>query len=126
MRIDVANLSQLVMVFIGGGLLEERKSADQRRAIYHRAFGLRHDAACLLDQIVEADGKLVHLHDAARTIGRRGQVVDWRPRSPDICMAEIRDAFGADAIETVEFTSWRVTPIGRLRARRARGETFVL
>lgn len=126
MRIDVAHLSQLVMVFVGGPTLEDRRAADQRRAAYRRAFGLRQDAACLLDQLVQADGDLVHLRDVARTIGRRGQVVDWRPRSPEICMTEIREGIGGDAIETVNFTSWRVTPLGRWRARVARGEGLAL
>lgn len=126
MRIDVAHLSQLVMVIIGGPSQEERRAADRRRASYHRAFGLRRDAACLLDQLVEANGDLVHYADAARSIGRRGQVVDWRPRSPEVCMAEIREAVGSDAVETVDLTGWRLTPLGRFRARRARGGSFCL
>lgn len=125
MRLDLAQLSQrLVHVVVGGKSLRDRRAADRRRAIYHNAFGLRADAACLLDQLAQADGRLVHLQDAARTIGRRGQVLDMRPRPPEICMIEIRERLGPDAIETVRAVSWRLTPLGRLRIMRARGVQF--
>lgn len=127
MRLDLAGLPQrLVLVVVGGGSLRERRAADRRRANYHKVFGLRTDAACLLDQMAEAQGRLIHRHDAVRTIGRRGQVVDLRPRSPELCMMEIRAKVGADAIETVRDCSWRLTPLGRLRTRQAQGERFVL
>lgn len=125
MRIDLAKLSQqLVLVVVGGGSLRGRRAADRRRANYHTAFGLRADAACLLDQMAEARGALIHRHDAVRTIGRRGQVVDLRPRSPELCMMEIREKMGSDSIETVRDCSWRLTPLGRLRAMRALGFKF--
>lgn len=125
MRLDLAQLSQrLVHVVVGGKSLRDRRAADRRRALYNNAFGLRADAACLLDQLAQANGRLVHLQDAARTIGRRGQVIDMRPRPPEICMIEIRERLGADAIETVRAVSWRLTPLGRLRTMRARGTIF--
>lgn len=125
MRLDLGQLSQrLVLVVVGGASLRDRRAADRRRATYHTVYGLRADAACLLDQLAQAGGQLVHRHEAVRTIGRRGQVVDMRPRSPEICMIEIRERLGSDAIETVRECSWRLTPLGRLRTMQAQGARF--
>ena len=127
MRLDLAHLPQrLVSIVVGGPSLPARRSADRRRILYHQVFGLRPDAACLLDQLVQADGRLVTNQDALRIIGRRGQVVDLRPRSPEVCMLDIRTKVGSDAVETVRDCAWRITPLGRIRAARARGVVFNL
>ena len=115
---------RMVQVVVGGESLKTRRAADRRRALYHQAFGLRPDATCLLDQLAQANGRLVTNQAALRTIGRRGQVVDLRPRSPEVCMIDIRQKVGADAVETVRGCSWRLTPLGRLRVMRAQGVVF--
>lgn len=117
---------RMVQVVVGGESLKARRAADSRRTLYRQAFGLRPDATCLLDQLVQANGRLVTNQEALRTIGRRGQVVDLRPRSPELCMIDIRQKVGTDAVETVRECNWRLTPLGRLRARQALGERFVL
>lgn len=123
MQIEIPRLSELVTLFTGGPSLDDRQAADRRIARYFNAYGLRRDAACLLDQLAQAkDSDPISPSEAKRVLGRRGQVVNLRPRTPDLCMAEIRAKVGGDAIETVEGYGWRLTPLGRLRARRAQGE----
>lgn len=126
MHIEIPRLSELVTLFTGGAGQQERLEADRRTARYYTAFGLQRDAACLFDQLAQVEGSLPITHDQARrAIGRRGQVIAMRTRSPDLCMAEIRAKVGADAVETVE-EGWRLSPLGRIRSRRALGESFVL
>jgi hypothetical protein len=127
MHIDIPRLSELVTLIIGGPSMDERLEADRRVARYFSAYGLRRDAACLLDQLAQAKTcDPISPAEAKRVLGRRGQVVNLRPRTPDLCMAEIREKVGGDAIETVEGYGWRLTPLGRLRARRAQGEGLQL
>lgn len=122
MRLSLSRLgARLALVMGDDGSLPDRIAADRRRARYSNALGLRYDAACLLDQLALAKGRLVHLRDAAKYVGRHGRVVELRPRTPEICMIEIRARLGADAIETVHEISWRLSPLGRLRAMRAQG-----
>jgi len=124
MRLDFSAFSRMVMVIATGPSLGSRKAADRRRLQYFTAFDLPADAACLLDQIAVANGRLVHSAQARRRIGRRGQVMHPNPRPPEVCIVEIREILGADAIETVRGASWRITPLGRLRTMRARGVWF--
>jgi hypothetical protein len=122
MQIEIPRLSELVTLITGGPSFEERQAADRRTAQYYNAFGLQRDAACLLDQLAQAVGSApVSPGEARKAIGRRGRIVNLRARTPDLCMAEIRTKVGADAIETVE-DGWRLSPLGRLRTRNARGE----
>lgn len=127
MHIDIPRLSELVTLIIGGPSMDERLEADRRVARYFNAYVLRRDAACLLDQLAQAkNSDPISPSEAKRVLGRRGQVVNLRPRTPDLCIAEIREKVGGDAIETVEGYGWRLTPLGRLRARRAQGEGLQL
>lgn len=126
MQIDLPRLSELVTLITGGPSFEERQAADRRTAQYFHAFGLQRDSACLLDQLAQADGSVpVSPGEARKAIGRRGRIVNLRARTPDLCMAEIRAKVGADAIETVE-DGWRLSPLGRLRTRKARGDGVAL
>ena len=121
MQIDIPRLSELVTLITGGPSYEERQAADRRTAQYFHAFGLQRDAACLLDQLAQAEGRApVSPAEARKAIGRRGRIVNMRARTPDLCMAEIRAKVGADAIETVD-DGWRLSPLGRFRVHRARG-----
>lgn len=126
MQIEIPRLSELVTLITGGPSFEERQAADRRAAQFFSAFGLQRDAACLLDQLAQADGSApVSPADARRAIGRRGRIVNLRTRTPDLCMAEIRAKVGADAIETVE-DGWKLSPLGRFRTRMALGERIAL
>lgn len=127
MHFDIPRLTELVTLFTGGPSMGDRLAADRRIARYFNAYGLRRDAACLLDQLAQAKtSDPISPSEAKRVLGRRGQVVNLRPRTPDLCMAEIREKIGGDAIETVEGYGWRLTPLGRFRARRAQGESLQL
>ncbi len=122
MQIDIPRLSELVTLITGGPSYEERQAADRRTAQYLHAFGLQRDAACLLDQLAQAVGRVaVSPAEARKAIGRRGRIVNMRARTPDLCMAEIRAKVGPDAIETVD-DGWRLSPLGRFRTRQALGD----
>ncbi|WP_438852459.1 hypothetical protein [Brevundimonas nasdae] len=125
MRLDFARLTQLLNPIIPGPSKADRRAADARKALFRAAFGLRPDAVSLLDRLHQANGDFVDRPDALEAVRAPGRVVTLRPRSPELCMIEIRERVGADAIESFRDCKWRITPFGRLRLRLALGERFV-
>lgn len=126
MRVDLIRLTQLLNPIIPGPTAAARRAADERKARFSAAFGLRPDAVSMLDRLHQANGDFVERPDALQAIRSPGRIVTLRPRSPEICMIEIRERIGADAVETFRECNWRITAFGRFRLRVALGDKFVI
>ena len=97
----------------------------ERVQCLRKAFGLPPGPTWLLSRLVAADGRLF----------RRDALIDYLPatddardrddRLIDVYMVRIRKAVGHDGIETAHGIGWRLTPLGRLRVKRAIGQEAV-
>lgn len=107
----------------------EKRLADvwaaEERADLQAAFDLTPGQAWLLQELFRASGLLSSTAVRLRA-PRTDHVVEMHPKTPYVFMHRIRESLGADAIETVRGHGWRLTPLGRLRVRKALGEEFRL
>lgn len=99
--------------------LVSTRADDGRLETIRREFRITRGPAWLLERLVTADGRLLRRGalKAAMRLAGEGRALD--PAQIDAYADQVRLAIGADAIETVDRQGWRITPMGRLRARRA-------
>lgn len=91
----------------------------ERTEQLRRHFRLEPGPAWLLSRLAAADGRLF----------KREALIDYLPCSDaahdradkiiDVQLVKVRKAIGPEAIETVRGVGWRLTPLGKLRVRRA-------
>lgn len=101
-----------------------RPVRDQRAAQLADAFSLSNGAAWLLGRIEAGQDELTR-KDAAWMLLATLFTVRRSSRDLDQLADQIRDAIGGDGMFTSS-TGWSLTPLGRLRIRRALGEEIRL
>lgn len=104
------------------GLREDRERLGRLRL----AFALPAGPAWLLSRLAAADGLLVTRDALLQGVPDTDRPRDRSPRTLDGWAADLRAGLGAECLETVPGRGWRVTPLGRLKIRRALGEGATL
>ena len=102
------------------GELAAVRDAHQREAL-QAAFAVQPRIAWMIQALHQARPVLTRDY-VLQHLPRADQVVALHPKTPAIYMVDVRAALGADAVLTVPGHGWRLTPLGRLRVRRAFGE----
>ncbi|PZU62190.1 MAG: hypothetical protein DI552_00360 [Brevundimonas sp.] len=102
------------------GELAAVRQAQQREDL-QAALGVQPRIAWMIQALHQA--RTVLTRDfVLEHMPRVDQVVSLHPKTPAIYMVDVRAALGADSILTVPGRGWRLTPLGRLRVKRALGE----
>jgi hypothetical protein len=114
----------MILAFIPSFIiLVAKRSADPKAAILAKAYTLDDGAAWLLARMTEAQGELDR-NDVAWMLVRNIYMLKRVGLELDQVADQIRTAIGSDAMATTA-TGWRLSPLGRLRTRRALGEDLV-
>lgn len=99
------------------GVNDNLERTDQLR----QHFRLQPGPAWLLSRLAAADGRLFKKEALVDYLPSNDAVHERADKIIDVQMCKVRKAIGHDGIETVHGVGWRLTPLGRLRVRRALG-----
>lgn len=91
----------------------------ERQAALKKAFQLSPGPAWLLSRLVAADGRLFRRDALLDNLPTFDRAQERGEKLIDVYVCKLRRAIGPDAIETEWGIGWRLTPIGRLRCKRA-------
>lgn len=91
----------------------------ERLSAIRKAFGLSRGPAWMLSRLIAADGRLFRRDALMDYLPANDPVHDRGEKLIDVYVCKIRRQLGADAVETEWGIGWRLTPLGRLRCRRA-------
>lgn len=91
----------------------------ERQLTLKKAFSLPGGPAWLLSRLAAADGRLLRKEALIDHLPANDSAHERQDKLVDVHMCRLRKAIGADAIETVWGVGWRLTPVGRLRVKRA-------
>jgi DNA-binding response OmpR family regulator len=97
------------------GLDEDQERVQALKA----AFNLTNAPAWVLSRLVAADGRAFSKAALLDQLPRSLSGEDRSEKLIQVYMWRLRKALGADAFETVPRFGYRLTPLGRLRTRRA-------
>ncbi|MBD3832837.1 MAG: hypothetical protein IE910_05755 [Brevundimonas sp.] len=100
-----------------------KRAPDPKATTLAKAYALDEGAAWLLARLTEAEGELDR-QDVAWWLVRNIWMMKRVGLDLEQVADQIRTAIGSDAMETTA-TGWRLSPLGRLRTRRALGEDLV-
>lgn len=90
-----------------------------------KAFGMPPGATWLLSRLAVANGRILSRQALLDQIPGTDRNRDRHPKQIDVYMVRVRAALGGDATETVRGHGYRLSPLGRLRVKRALGEEVV-